>query len=224
MIELQSVSRVFRNGDAEVRALNDVNIRIDDGEFVAIIGPSGSGKSTLLNMIGLLDLPSEGTVKLDGLDVSTLSESARSHLRLQAIGFVFQRFHLISLLSALENVALPMEDLGVPTGERFDRAGQLLTNVGLGERIFFPPSRLSGGQRQRVAICRALANQPGLILADEPTGELHTEDKNLVLGLFERLNAEGNTFVVVTHDVETAGHAHRRIEIRDGRIVSDARP
>lgn len=218
MLELRNVSRVFWNGDDKVNALQNVNLRVDDGEYLSIVGPSGSGKSTLLNMIGLLDVPSEGRILLDGRDVGSLGDSERSALRLESIGFVFQRFHLISILNAIENVAMPMEDLGVSVRERYERARDLLMQVGLGQRLYFAPGRLSGGERQRVAICRALANEPRLILADEPTGELHSEDKALVLDVFRRLNAEGHTLVVVTHDPDVAAQTRRRIEIRDGRI------
>jgi ABC-type lipoprotein export system ATPase subunit len=218
MLELRDVSRVFRNGDVEVVALKNANLRIVDGDYVSIVGPSGSGKSTLLNLIGLLDKPTEGQIMLDGRDVGSLGDSERSTLRLRTIGFVFQRFHLLSLLSAIENVALPMEDIGVSVSERYARARLLLAQVGLDERLFFVPGRLSGGERQRVAVCRALANKPRLILADEPTGELHSEDKVRVLELFRRLNAEGHSLVVVTHDPEVAAQARRTIEIRDGSI------
>ncbi|MFN8533243.1 MAG: ABC transporter ATP-binding protein [Dehalococcoidia bacterium] len=221
MLELQRVTRRYDAGDLEVLALRDVSLKIADGEYLAIVGPSGSGKSTLLNLIGLLDLPSEGAVILDGLNVGSISDGDRARLRLDAIGFVFQRFHLLSLLTAAENVMLPLEEVGVPFDERYARATALLDQVGLAERVGFLPARLSGGERQRVAICRALANQPRLVLADEPTGELHSEDKAKILALFRRINAEGNTLVVVTHDAETAAAAGRRIEIRDGEIVRE---
>jgi putative ABC transport system ATP-binding protein len=217
-LTLTHVSRIYEVGDTEVHALDDVSLHIDDGEFMAIIGPSGSGKSTLLQILGLLDQPSSGSVVLDGQEVGTLSDAERTRLRLQAIGFVFQRFHLLHALSAIENVALPMEAAGLPVDDRYQRAGTLLGEVGLGERLDFTPARLSGGQRQRVAIARALANHPRLILADEPTGELHSEDKAAIIALLERFNQEGHTIVVVTHDTETAAAAHRRVEIRDGRV------
>jgi putative ABC transport system ATP-binding protein len=221
MLELRNVSRVYRTDDVEVVALDDVSLRIEEGDFVAIVGPSGSGKSTLLNVIGLLDLPTSGQVLLDGQDVGTLSDGERAGLRLRQIGFVFQRFHLLPMLTTVENVAVPMEELGVPYQERIDRAARLLVDVGLGQRIGFYPSRLSGGERQRVAICRALANGPELVLADEPTGELHSEDRAKVLEVFQSMNRAGHTLVVVTHDDDTAAIARRRLEIRDGRIARE---
>ncbi|MCC7106476.1 MAG: ABC transporter ATP-binding protein [Chloroflexi bacterium] len=215
---LNDVWRVYRVGDSEVVALEDVSLRIADGALMAIVGPSGSGKSTLLQMIGLLDRPSRGTVELDGRDVGTLSDAERTRLRLESIGFVFQRFHLLGDLTAIENVVLPMEAAGLGVHERYERAVDLLERMGLGDRLRFRPSQLSGGQRQRVAIARALANDPRLILADEPTGELHSEDKANVVALFQRLHREGHTVVVVTHDMDVAKIAEHRVEIRDGRI------
>lgn len=223
MLELRNASRVYRVGEIEVVALDNVSLKVSEGEFVAILGPSGSGKSTLLNLAGLMDNPTAGQVFFDGQDVSRLSGSARSRLRLTSLGFIFQRFHLIAAFTAAENVAIPMEALGVPAGERYRRAVQLMQEVGLGERVDFVPARLSGGQRQRVAICRALANEPKLVLADEPTGQLHSEDKQQIIDLFHQLNARGNTFVVVTHDPEMAKAAHRVIELRDGRISKEVR-
>jgi ABC-type lipoprotein export system ATPase subunit len=218
MLKLNGVWRTYRVGEAEVVALHDVTLGIDDGEFIAIVGPSGSGKSTLLQIIGLLDRPTRGTVELDGRDISALSDEECTAVRLHTLGFVFQRFHLLFDLTAIENVALPMEVADVPVQERYDRAAALLENVGLGGRLSFQPAQLSGGQRQRVAIARALANDPRLILADEPTGELHSEDKANVVALLRRLHQQGHTVVVVTHDPEVAAVAERRIEIRDGRV------
>lgn len=223
MFELRSVTREYRLDEVTVTALEDVSLRIEEGEFVAILGPSGSGKSTLLNLLGLLDVPTAGEVRFDGRDVVHLSAGERARLRLEAIGFVFQRFHLVSAFSAIENVALPLEAAGWPVHERWERAATLLRSVGLGDRLVFPPARLSGGERQRVAICRALANRPRLVLADEPTGQLHSEDKAGIIALFQQLNRDGNTIVVVTHDPEMARAARRIIELRDGRIVREAR-
>jgi ABC-type lipoprotein export system ATPase subunit len=217
-LELEHVYRLYHVGDTEVVALDDVSLRIGHGDFLAIIGPSGSGKSTLLQMLGLLDRPTRGSIRFEGREVGGLGDAERTRLRLEAIGFVFQRFHLLAGLSALENVALPMEAAGHGVGARYARAAGLLTAVGLEERLDFTPARLSGGQRQRVAIARALANHPRLILADEPTGELHSDDKASVIGLLRRFNEEGHTVVVVTHDAETASAARRRIEIRDGQV------
>ncbi len=218
MLELDHVCRSYQVGQAQVHALNDVQLRIPDGDYLAIVGPSGSGKSTLLQIIGLLDRPTAGRVLLDTHDVGELSDADRTHLRLQTLGFVFQRFHLISELTAVENVALPMEAAGVSVAQRYERAVELLAHVGLGERLDFRPSQLSGGQRQRVAIARALANQPRLILADEPTGELHTADKTSILDLFTRFNRDGHTVIVVTHDPEVAAIASQRVELRDGHL------
>jgi putative ABC transport system ATP-binding protein len=218
MLALDSVWRTYTVGDDEVVALRDVTLRLDDGQFVAIIGTSGSGKSTLLQIIGLLDRPTRGSVQLDGQELNDLSDTERTRLRLYNIGFIFQRFHLLHDLTAIENVSLPIEAAGVPVGERYARAEGLLSSVGLSERLDFRPTQLSGGQRQRVAIARALANHPRLILADEPTGELHSDDRARVMDLFQRFHRDGHTIVVVTHDLEVADAAQRRIEIRDGRI------
>ena len=218
MLNLEGVWRTYRVGETDITALNDVTLTIGEGEFVAVTGPSGSGKSTLLQIIGLLDRPSLGIVKLDQQDLAPLKDDERTDLRLRTIGFIFQRFHLLPTLSAIENVALPMEVAGVVTEERYARAAGLLTSVGLGNRLDFVPAQLSGGQRQRVAVARALANRPRILLADEPTGELHSEDKERVLQLFHRIHREGRTIVVVTHDMEVARAAQRQVEIRDGRI------
>jgi ABC-type lipoprotein export system ATPase subunit len=218
MLELRHVTRSYGTGETKVTALHDVSLDIGDGEFIAIVGPSGSGKSTLLQMLGLLDRPTEGQVLLDGRDVSTLSDAARIRLRLTTLGFVFQRFYLLSGMSALENVALPMEAAGVPAGERYTRAADLLEAMGLADRLTFAPAQLSGGQRQRVAIARALGNDPRLILADEPTGALHSDDTANVLDLLRRFRRDGRSVVVVTHDPQVAAAADRRHEIRDGRI------
>lgn len=222
MLDLSSVSRKYLVGDSDVWALRDATLHVADGDFVSIAGPSGSGKSTLLQIIGLLDRPTSGTVSLDGQDLASFDDEQRARLRLSTIGFIFQRFHLLSDMTALENVALPMEAAGVQADQRYDRASLLLDDVGLSQRLLFMPAQLSGGQRQRVAIARALANDPRLILADEPTGELHSEDKANIIDLFQRLNAQGRTVVVVTHDPEVASAARRRIEIRDGFVTEVA--
>jgi ABC-type lipoprotein export system ATPase subunit/biotin carboxyl carrier protein len=219
MLELRHVSRCYDAGETRVVALDDVSLTIGNADFVAIAGPSGSGKSTLLQIVGLLDRPTEGTVRLDGYDLGSLSDAEQTRLRLETLGFVFQRFHLLNDLTAIENVELPMEAAGVPSAERHERASQLLRAVGLGDRMEFRPSRLSGGQRQRVAIARALANNPRIILADEPTGELHSEDKARVIDLFRQFHAEGRAIVMVTHDKEVAAVAERQIEIRDGHVT-----
>lgn len=217
MLELQDVWRIFMAGDLEVVALRDITLVIEQGDFVAITGPSGSGKSTLLHIAAVLDRPTRGFVRFNGQDVAGWSDDERARLRLHTLGFIFQRFHLLSQLSAIENVTLPLEAAGWEVGPRYERAADLLRSVGLGDRLDFRPSQLSGGQRQRVAIARALANEPRFIFADEPTGELHSEDKSNVIALFQRAHQEGRCVVVVTHDPEVAAAAHRRIEIRDGR-------
>ena len=222
MLELRHVSRCYDAGETRVVALDDVSLTIGAAEFVAIAGPSGSGKSTLLQILGLLDRPSDGTVSLNGQDLGEMGDAEQTRLRLETFGFVFQRFHLLADLSARENVELPMEAAGVPAAERYDRATALLTAVGLGDRLEFRPSRLSGGQRQRVAIARALANDPRIILADEPTGELHSEDKARVIDLFRQFHAEGRAIVMVTHDKDVAAVAERQIEIRDGHVTEVA--
>ena len=218
-LEMDHVWRRYRVGDDDVVALHDATMRIEAGELVAVVGPSGSGKSTFLQLIGLLDSPSEGAIRFDGRDVGSLGDAERTQVRLRSLGFVFQRFHLLNHLSAVENVMLPMEAAGLGVQERYGRAADLLRSVGLEDRLDFRPGQLSGGQRQRVAVARAAANEPGVVLADEPTGELHTEDKARVLDLFRSLNGEGRTVVIVTHDPDVAGIARRRIEIRDGRLL-----
>ncbi|TAK23897.1 MAG: ABC transporter ATP-binding protein [Chloroflexota bacterium] len=216
MIELTNVWRVYQMGEFPVVALREVTMTIGDAEFVAVTGPSGSGKSTLLQLIGCLDRPTCGSIRLNGIDVVALTDAERTRLRLDTLGFVFQRFHLVSLLTAIENVAVPLEAAGVPVVERFERARQVLREVGLEERIHFAPSRLSGGERQRVALARAVANRPSIILADEPTGALHSVDKTQIVNLFRRLNDAGHTIVMVTHDLEMAAIADHHYELRDG--------
>ena len=217
-LELDHVWRTYQVGEAEVAALRDVTVSFESGELVAVVGPSGSGKSTFLQLAGLLDSPTRGQVKLDGRDVGALDDAARTRIRLHSLGFVFQRFHLLHELTTLENVALPLEAAGAPALERYTRAAELLTAVGLGERLRFRPAQLSGGQRQRVAVIRAVANRPAILLADEPTGELHSDDKALVLALFEDLHRQGCTVIIVTHDPEVAAIAPRQVEIRDGTL------
>lgn len=203
-------------GKIEVPALRGVDISIDSGEFVAIMGPSGSGKSTLLNMIGLLDAPTSGKLVIDGVEVSSLNENARADFRLRKLGFVFQFFSLLMELKAVENVALPM----IMDERRYDRAGELLELVGIGERAMHFPNELSGGQQQRVAIARALANEPAILLADEPTANLDTESSNQIVELFRELNDRGQTIVMVTHEPELGEKADRIIRIKDGKVVN----
>ena len=220
MIELSSITKEYLMGTQIVHALRGVDLRIDDGEFAAIMGPSGSGKSTLMNIIGCLDLPTEGVYRLDGIDVSEMSDDEQARIRNQRIGFVFQQFNLLPRTAALKQVALPLMYAGVGRRERTERAEAALSAVGLGDRLDHRPDELSGGQQQRVAIARALATQPSIILADEPTGALDTHSGEEILGLFQTLNQQGITVVMITHDPDIASRAQRKIWIRDGLIQS----
>ncbi len=206
-------------GEVEVQALRDVNLEIQDGEFIAIAGPSGSGKSTLLNMIGCLDKPTSGAVFIDDIDTGKLSENKLAEIRREKIGFIFQQFNLIHTLNALENVALPMFFAGVGRETRLKRAEELLAKVGLGDRVDHKPSELSGGEQQRMAIARALSNDPEIIIGDEPTGNVDTEAGNAIMDLLEGLNREGRTIIVVTHDAEIAARAGRTKRMRDGKVL-----
>lgn len=221
MIELEHVHRVFKVGDQEVHALNDVSLRIERGEYVAIMGPSGSGKSTLLNILGLLDRPSTGSYRLDGGNVTTLSDQAQANTRRDKIGFVFQFFHLVPRLTAAENIELPLMLAGVQPSERKHRVQQILEAVGLADRAHHKPDQLSGGQRQRVAIARATIMQPTVILADEPTGNLDRASGDEVIEVLENLNREKITLIIVTHDPEIGGRALREIYMVDGKIERD---
>ncbi len=218
VVRLEDVWKVYGKGEAAVAALRGINLTIRRGEYVAIMGPSGSGKSTLMHIMGLLDTPTRGKVYVDGRDVSRLGEDERALLRRNYIGFVFQTYNLIPTLTAMENVELPMIFAGVPERERKRRARELLEKVGLGDRVNHLPSQLSGGQQQRVAIARALANDPDLILADEPTGNLDSKTGERILDMFDELHDEGRTLVIVTHDGEVAKRAERIVRIRDGKI------
>ena len=223
LIRLEAVSRRFTLGGSEVAALDRVSLRVAEGEYLAVMGPSGSGKSTLLNVLGLLDRPDEGQYWLGGQDIATLSEPALAQLRGHRIGFVFQSFHLISRLTARENVELPLMLCGVLPAERHRRSQRLLEDLGLDNRADHRPAELSGGQRQRVAIARAMAMAPRLILADEPTGNLDSRSGEEVITLLEGLNREqGITLMVVTHDPRLGERAGRRISMDDGRISSDS--
>jgi len=223
LIELAGIERVFRLGDSEVHALHELDLRIDPGEYVAVMGPSGSGKSTLLNLLGLLDRPTAGTYHLEGRDITTLSPQEQAQVRSQRIGFVFQSFHLVPRLTAAENVALPMMLAGVPAAERAKRVAQALDDYGLTDRSHHRPDQLSGGQRQRVAIARATIMQPAMILADEPTGNLDRATGDEVIRLLEELNARGVTLIVVTHDAALGKRARRRLDMEDGMIRGDTR-
>lgn len=221
MLCLHNIGRSFHMGDQEVRALDDVNFLIQSGEYVSIMGPSGSGKSTLLNVLGLLDRPTRGTYVLDGRETTTLSDDELAHTRARRIGFVFQAFHLVPRLTAFENVELPMVLAGIAPAQRRLRVQELLDSLSLSDRAQHRPNELSGGQRQRVAIARAMVMQPGVLLADEPTGNLDHTSGAEVLAAVEGLNARGITLLVVTHDAEVADRARRHIRMRDGRVVED---
>jgi len=221
VVELRNVRREYQTGEIPTVALAGVSLTVERGEFVAIVGPSGSGKSTLMNLIGCLDRPSEGKVKISGNDISELDDNSLTALRSRAIGFVFQQFQLLALTSALENVAAPLLYQGMRTRDANKRAADMLTRLGLGERLDFDRGRLSGGQQQRVAISRALVTNPDLVLADEPTGALDTSSGAAVMDVFKEMNNEGRTIVLITHDLEVAAAAKRRIYIRDGLIERD---
>ena len=221
MIELQNVCRTFTVGDQQVTALRDVNLRLDAGEYLSIMGPSGSGKSTMLNMLGLLDRPTSGTYLLDGGNVTDLNDEQQARVRREKIGFVFQSFHLVPRLTAAQNVELPLILAGVPAEVRKARVQMLMRNYGLSDRADHKPDQLSGGQRQRVAIARATVMNPTVLLADEPTGNLDRTTGWEVLKLLEGLMEQGITLVVVTHDAEIGARAQRNIHMLDGRIVSD---
>ena len=216
--ELQNVDKVYKMDSVEVQALNGIDLKINKKEFVAIMGPSGSGKSTLLHMIGCLDIPSSGKVLLDGIDVSKLNDSELARIRGKKIGFVFQSFNLYPTLTAKENVELPMMIIEQDKNTRQKRALELLKTIGLEERANHLPSQLSGGERQRVAIARALSNKPSLLLADEPTGNLDSKSGKEIMDIFVRLNEEGMTIVVVTHEQYIASRAENIVRIKDGRI------
>ncbi len=224
IVSAQDVSKIYQMDSVHVIALDGVSFSIAEGEFVAIMGPSGSGKSTLMNLIGCLDKPTSGTISINSTNVSHLNDRQLARLRGSQIGFVFQTFNLIPRIDALANVMLPMTFAGkIPPRERRQRAQELLESVGLGQRLHHLPSELSGGERQRVAIARALANNPKIILADEPTGNLDTKTGKTILDLFIELNQQGRTIIVVTHDAAVASHARRILHLLDGKIVGDER-
>jgi putative ABC transport system ATP-binding protein len=221
MIEMSNITKSYEMGTQVVHALRGVDLLIEEGEFVAIMGPSGSGKSTLMNIIGCLDIPNEGSYLLNGIDVSDMSPDDRSRIRNKQIGFVFQQFNLLPRTTALKQVSLPLMYGGVGRSERLSRARDALVVVGLGDRVGHKPDELSGGQQQRVAIARALVTEPGIILADEPTGNLDSESGAEIMAIFSKMNQErGNTIIVITHDPEIAEQAQRSIWIRDGLIVN----
>ena len=221
IIRLEDICRIYRVGSQEVRALDGVSLSVYKNEYVAIMGPSGSGKSTLMNILGCLDSPDSGRYVLNGVDVSEMDDGELADARNREIGFVFQSFNLLPRYNALENVALPMVYAGVPAGERREKAAQALRSVGLEDRMDHRPNELSGGQRQRVALARALINNPSIILADEPTGNLDTHTSVEIMRLFDEIYRNGNTVIVVTHEEDIAAYAHRVIRLRDGRVESD---
>jgi putative ABC transport system ATP-binding protein len=223
LIETVDLWKSYVMGDEEFHALRGVSIQIERGEYVAIMGPSGSGKSTLMNLIGCLDTPSKGSYLLNGKQVSQMNDNELARIRNEEIGFVFQTFNLLPRATALHNVELPLVYAGVAAKDRLDRAKQALQKVELGERMMHRPNELSGGQRQRVAIARALVNNPSILLADEPTGNLDSKTGAEIMGLFERLHKAGNTIVLVTHEPDVAAFAYRNIHIRDGKVENDVR-
>jgi putative ABC transport system ATP-binding protein len=221
IIETKDIQKFYRMGAEEVKALKSVSITVNKGEYVAFMGPSGSGKSTLMNIIGCLDTPTAGTYILNDKDVSDMTENELAEIRNKEIGFVFQTFNLLPRASCLDNVALPLIYAGFGKEERSEKAFQALKNVGLGDRVNHKPNELSGGQRQRVAIARALVNDPSIILADEPTGNLDSKTSYDIMELFHELHQKGNTIIMVTHEDDIAHYAHRIVRLRDGLVESD---
>ena len=221
IVNAENVHKIFQMGDVEVKALDGISFSIEDGEMISIMGPSGSGKSTLMYIIGCLDKPTSGSYFLDGKDISTMEDDELSAIRNRSIGFVFQSYHLIPQLNVIENVELPLFYRGIPQHERHRKCSEYVELVGLSDRIRHRPTELSGGQQQRVAIARALVNDPVLILADEPTGNLDTQSGSEILSIFEKLHDMGKTIAMVTHDDRIGSMSQRRIHLRDGKIVDE---
>jgi len=220
LISLTKINKQYTVGDEVVNALDNVSLEIEKGEFLAIVGPSGSGKSTLMNILGCLDIPTSGKYILDGITIEKAKENELSTIRNQKIGFIFQNFNLLTKLSAIENVELPLIYRGVKQGERRKVATESLKKVGLGERVHHLPTKLSGGQQQRVAIARALAGNPPILLADEPTGALDSKTSKAIMELLKELNKQGHTIIIITHDLEVANQAKRVVQIKDGKLAS----
>lgn len=221
LLELRDIHKVYQVGSEQVRALDGVDLDVSSGEYLAIMGASGSGKSTLMNLLGCLDTPSSGSYRLNGIAVEALDDEELAAIRNEEIGFVFQTFNLLTRTSALGNVALPLVYAGVSQKKRREKAQRALERVGLGDRIAHRSNELSGGQRQRVAVARALVNEPSILLADEPTGNLDSATSGEIMELFDELNQSGNTVILVTHEDDIAAHAHRVVTLRDGKIISD---
>jgi len=221
VISINELKKTYIMGMEEVHALKSITLEVMKNEYMALMGPSGSGKSTLMNLIGCLDTPTSGDYYLNGANVSNMIDSQLAEIRNKEIGFVFQTFNLLPRLTALDNVALPLVYAGMSKSERIDRATEVLESVGLGDRITHKPNELSGGQRQRVAIARALVNNPAIILADEPTGNLDTKTSTEIMEIFEKIHANGNTIIVVTHEPDIAEHCHRIVRLRDGLVETD---
>ncbi len=223
VIKIRDIKRDFPLGQEIVKVLKGIDLDIEKGDYVALMGPSGSGKSTLMNLLGCLDTPTSGSYELNGADVSNMTDDELADIRNKEIGFVFQTFNLLPRTTALENVALPMIYAGASKSERSERASEVLTDVGLADRMDHKPNQLSGGQRQRVAVGRALVNKPSIILADEPTGNLDSKTSMEIMDLFDDIHSKGNTVIIVTHEEDIAAHAHRVIRLKDGMVETDIR-
>lgn len=221
LIKVEGITKVYQVGEQEVRALDGVDLTIERGEYIALMGPSGSGKSTLMNVLGCLDTPTDGKYVLNGNEVEVLTEDELADIRNREIGFVFQTFNLLPRYTSLENVSLPMIYGGFTKSERVQRGTEVLNQVGLGDRVGHRPNELSGGQRQRVAVARALVNRPSIILADEPTGNLDSKTSYEIMRLFDEIHANGNTIILVTHEEDIAAHTHRIVRLRDGKVETD---